>query len=88
MMGTMQWPEIQEHFPSQWLLIEATRAHSADDRRILDEIAVVDCFSDGRSAMERYSDLHRRDPMRELYVFHTDRKALDIRELNWLGIRP
>ena len=41
----MQWQDIRRHYPDQWLLVEAIKAHSEDDRRILDELAVVDTFA-------------------------------------------
>ena len=82
----MQWNEIREHFPHQWLLIEALAAHSVEDQRILDDIAVVQSFSDWVSGWNGYKDLHRKDPQRELYVLHTDREHLDIGEIRWLGL--
>lgn len=58
----MKWTDVRQRFPSQWLLVEATRAHSEDDRRIVEDLAVVDCFANGASAMKGYSELHRREP--------------------------
>ena len=83
----MQWPEIRRHYPQQWLLIEAIKAHSEDDKRILDEIPVIGTYPDSVEAMKDYAQLHKQAPERELYVFHTDRRALDITERRWLGIR-
>lgn len=83
----MKWQEIRRQYPQQWLLVEAIQAHSEGYKRILDEIAVVDTFSDSVSAMNNYSQLHRKAPERELYVFHTSRKTIDITERRWLGIR-
>jgi hypothetical protein len=37
--------------------------------------------------MQRYQELHQEAPERELYVLHTDREVLDIRERRWLGVR-
>jgi len=85
--GRGKWDEIRRQFPRQWLLVEAVAAHSSEGRRVLDDIAVVDTFSDAGVAMKSYQDLHHRSPQRELYVLHTDREALDITEVNWLGIR-
>ena len=83
----MQWQEIRKHYPQQWLLIEAIKAHSQANRRILEQLAVVDTFPDSVSAMKHYTRLHREAPERELYVFHTSRETLDITERQWLGIR-
>lgn len=83
----MQWSEIRRHYPDEWLLIEAIEARSEDDRRVLDDIAVVASFQDSVTAMKRYSRLHHEAPQRELYVCHTARQELEIQERRWLGIR-
>ncbi|MBI5653220.1 MAG: hypothetical protein HZC40_22655 [Chloroflexi bacterium] len=83
----MQWDEIRTRYPQQWLLIEAIQAHSESSRRILDQLAVVNSFSDSVAAMQTYSQLHHQFPERELYVFHTSRENLEITERRWMGIR-
>ena len=87
----MKWQEIREHHPQQWLLVEATKAHSeanvSGTYRVLEHLAVVSTFPDSVTAMKRYVELRRQAPERELYVFHTSRETLDIAERRWLGIR-
>jgi hypothetical protein len=83
----MQWHEIRRSYPSRWLLVEALAAQSHAGQRIVENLAVVGTYPDGTAAMTGYKELHRREPGRELYVVHTDRESLDIRELHWFGIR-
>lgn len=83
----MQWTDIRRHYPHQWLLVEALLAHSDSGKRQLDELAVVDAFSDGESALRAYLRIHRDAPVRELYVIHSDREELEITERTWLGLR-
>jgi hypothetical protein len=83
----MQWTDIRRHYPHQWLLVEALLAHSDSGKRRLDELAVVDAFSDGESALRAYLRIHRDAPVRELYVIHSDREELEITERAWLGLR-
>ncbi len=83
----MQWRDIRNHYPDRWLLVEAIKAHSENDKRILEDLAVVDTFDDSDQAMKGYAVLHREAPQRELYVFDTDREELDVSERRWLGIR-
>lgn len=83
----MKWQEIRTHYPEQWLLVEAIKAHSLNNKRILDQLAVVGAFPDSVSAMKGYTQLHHEAPERELYVFHSSREVLDITERQWLGIR-
>jgi hypothetical protein len=68
-------------------LVEAIKAHSEANKRILEQLAVVSTFADSVTAMRSYVQLRREAPERELYVFHTSREALDITERRWVGIR-
>jgi len=83
----MQWQEIRRHYPHQWLLVEAIKAHSESGKRILEQLTVVNTFSDPLAAMEFYKQIHQNLPEREFYVLHTDRETLDVSERKWLGIR-
>ncbi|MEZ4725973.1 MAG: hypothetical protein R3E79_02440 [Caldilineaceae bacterium] len=83
----MQWQEIRNHYPEQWLLVEAIEAHSAAGKRILEQLAVIDTFPDSVTAMKRYVKLQRAMPAREYYVFHSSRETLDITERQWIGVR-
>jgi len=83
----MTWIDIRRHYPHQWLLVEALLAHSKAGKRHLDELAVVDAFADGETALRAYLRFHRDAPMRELYVVHSDREKLEITERALLGLR-
>ncbi len=83
----MKWEEIRTHYPQRWLLVEAIKARSEANKRILEQLAVVGTFSDSGAALKSYQQLHHQAPERELYVFHTSRETLDITERRWLGIR-
>jgi hypothetical protein len=83
----MKWQEIRDRYPQQWLLIEAIKAHTEHDKRVLDQIAVLGAYSNSTTALQGYQQLHQEDPERELYVFHTSRTELDITERHWIGIR-
>ena len=83
----MKWHEIRTHYPQQWLLLEAIKAHSEANKRILEQLAIVGTFSDSSTALKGYQQLHHEAPERELYVFHTSRETLDVTERRWLGIR-
>ena len=83
----MKWEEIRTHYPQRWLLVEAIKARSEANKRILEQLAVVGTFSDSGAALKSYQQLHHQAPERELYVFHTSRETLDVTERRWLGIR-
>ena len=76
----MQWQEIREHYPRQWLLLEALEAHSEHEKRILDRLAVLGTYSDSPTALKVYAQVHREAPNKEYYVFHTSRENLNVGE--------
>ena len=83
----MRWPEIRQTYPEQWLVVEALDAHTEENHRVLDRIAVVEVCPDGAAAMKSYRRLHQQYPTREFYFVHTARENLDIKERWWMGIR-
>ena len=84
----MKWQDVKKRYIDQWILIEDLEASSENEERILDDISVIDVTgSDSKKALERYKELHRENKDRELYVVHTSREKLDIKEKTWIGIR-
>lgn len=84
----MNWEDVRQAFPEQWILIEATQAHTNEqNERILEEITPLKKFSNSPEAMRAYQEIHREDPKRELYVLHTSRKKPNIIEKKWVGVR-
>lgn len=82
----MRWVEIQERFPNEWVVLEATKAYSKEGQRYIEEMTVIDSFEDSTDALKRYSELHREDPHREYCFFHTSRPEVVARE-RYVGIR-
>ena len=76
----MKWEDIRAHYPTQWLLVEALKAHTEATERIIEDMAVIESFEDSQQALQGYANLHRAHPQRELYVLHTTRDALNIAE--------
>ena len=83
----MKWTEIRTRYPKKWLLVEAIKARTKADQRILMQLAVLGSFANSKVALQKYAQFHRQTPERELYVFHTSREKLIVTERKWLGIR-
>ena len=83
----MKWTEIRTQYPKKWLLVEAIKARTKADQRILMQLAVLGSFANSKVALQKYAQFHRQTPERELYVFHTSREKLIVTERKWLGIR-
>ncbi|UHA75124.1 hypothetical protein [Paenibacillus sp. 481] len=82
----MRWQEVQERFPEEWVVLEATKAYSEGGYRYIEEVVVIDKFADSTEALRRYSELHKQEPGREYCFFHTSRSELVARE-RYVGIR-
>ena len=84
----MQWSDVRQAYPNEWLIIEALDAETTPDhQRKLKRIDVIERCPDGGAALQNYRRLHHQYPLREFYYVHTGREELDIREQTWVGIR-
>jgi histidinol dehydrogenase len=83
----MNWKDVKEKYPNQWILFEALEAESKDGYRIVDEISIIDVFQEGNKALKEYSEKHKKDKTREMYVYHTSNSELKIKERIWIGAR-
>lgn len=83
----MQWQEIRQHFPNQWVLLEAVKAHSEANHWIVEDMAALEAFSDSEAMLRTYLKLHQAEPERDIFYFHTSQEQIDIVEDTWLGLR-
>ncbi len=83
----MKWSEARDIYPDKWLLFEAIEAFSENGQRIIKDISVINVFTDGRDALRQYSEKHKKDKSREMYVYHTKNEELTIGERAWIGVR-
>lgn len=86
-VSKLKWNQVRAQYPSQWVLVEAVSAYSADSIRYLDEVAVISNFPDSTLAWKEYKKLHLADRSREYYIFHTDNKTIEVKEEKFIGIR-
>jgi hypothetical protein len=83
----MKWKQVRETYPKKWLLIEAIKAHTKSNQRVIDQVAVLGAFATSKTALRKYAKIHHESPMRELYVFHASREKLQVMERRWVGVR-
>lgn len=84
----MQWTDVRQHFPDQWVLMETVKAHSDNGKLIIEEVSVLNHFADSTEMFREYARLHHESPLRELVFFHTSREILDIQERHALPLSP
>lgn len=83
----MKWPEAVKNYQNKRPLFEAIEAYSDSGKRIVNDITVINVFYDGSEALKDYSEKHKKDKIREMYVYHTSNKELIIEERSWIGVR-
>lgn len=84
----MKWEDVRRKYNNEWIIIEAINARTQGDNRLIDQLTVVDTFSNNNNgALREYVELHKTYPERELYVVHTSREQLNIKERRWTGVR-
>ena len=85
----MTWEDVRRILPNQWLVIEALEAHTEGNKRIFDDIAIVDTFHDNNKALLGYVRLQKKYRRRELLFAHTSQPELKIiDEGEWIAVRP
>ena len=84
----MKWKDVKSVYNNQWVIVEAVNAHSDGEKRVIEDLSIVEVFGDDSlKAMRKYKEIHRDNKQRELYVVHTSREELDIKEKTWIGVR-
>lgn len=74
----MKWSEIRRRYPNKCVLVEAISAYSKENKRIIEEMSVLEDHNNSRDAWSRYKTLHLECPARELYIFHTNNKNIEV----------
>jgi hypothetical protein len=83
----MKWNEIIKIYPDRLVLVEAIKARSRDRVRTIEEMSIVQEYSDSKEAWEGYKIFHKENPDRDLYIFHSSRENIEVMEEFFSGVR-
>jgi hypothetical protein len=83
----MKWHDVRKQYADRWVLVEALKANSIDNKRIIQDMAVISNHTDSTDAWKEYKSLHLSDPSRELYIFHTSNEEIEVIEQRFMGVR-
>ncbi|WP_160045595.1 MULTISPECIES: hypothetical protein [Paenibacillus] len=83
----MKWGEITELHPARFVLVEAIKASSNNHVRQLEDMAVIQDYDNPQDAWSGYKHFYKLHPTRELYVFHTSRRDVEVVEEFFSGVR-
>ncbi|MFT5163314.1 MAG: hypothetical protein ACI9FJ_001903 [Alteromonadaceae bacterium] len=83
----MLWNEVRKTYPEQWVVLEAISAHDVGNKRIFEDVAVVDAVDSSVTAQQKYRELHNQYPAREFLFVSTIKTQLDVTVHHWVGVR-
>ncbi|MBP1931468.1 hypothetical protein [Ammoniphilus resinae] len=80
----MLWSEVREVYPDQYVVLQALSFHIKDNKKVVDEVAVIKTIDSARDATR---ELVRSSGDR--FVYHTSKEKIEIeiRPTNGLRIR-
>lgn len=62
----MQWSEVRERFPNQFLLVEELKSHMENGELHVEEVAVIRPLANGKEAFDELMHAHDK-----VFVYHT-----------------
>ncbi|HHY74356.1 MAG TPA: hypothetical protein GX497_14255 [Bacillus bacterium] len=83
----MNWHDVQEKYPDQWVVVEALKAFSDEKKRTIETVSVIENTSDQDYAWKVYKELSLQNRNRELYMVHTSNPSIIVLEQNFYGVR-
>jgi hypothetical protein len=83
----MKWYVVREQFPDKLVLVESLTATSKNNIRTIEEMSILSDFTDSMTAWQEYKKLHKNNPDKELYIFHTSKEKAEVVEKFFAGIR-
>lgn len=78
----MKWEEVRRLYPNQFVKFQIVESHIIDDKKYVDEIALIKAMTDGKEAMEEF-----RKCKGEQFVYSTVNEEVVINIVRHVGIR-
>ncbi|MCM3761999.1 hypothetical protein M3212_14580 [Alkalihalobacillus oceani] len=81
----MQWKEVRQLYPNQWVQLEALKAHVIEDKKIIDEVALIKPIKTDQEATTSLLNSSG-----DTFVFHTSKPRIElniVRKPSYRGIK-
>jgi hypothetical protein len=76
----MKWQEVRQHFPNQWLLVQAMETRSEGGYCYWERVMVLEKFSNGSEALKGLNAYLKSHAPHDVFIFHTAREQLKLEE--------
>ena len=81
----MLWSEVCKDFPNSWVVVEALSSHQINDEKTVDEVMVLDVYSDSTAAWKLYKQIKQQKPKSDFLIASTVNNPLKIKIKDWVG---
>lgn len=78
----MTWSEVRELYPNKFIKFEVLSYSTLDNRRLVDDIAIIKVIGDNREAMKEFSQCKEGQ-----FVYSTTNEQVVIEVVKYIGIR-
>lgn len=81
----MQWEEVRRLYPNQWVQLEVIESHIEDDKKIIDEVAVIGSIKTDQEATKSLLNSSGNT-----LVYHTSKPQIEfniVRRPSYRGIK-
>lgn len=82
----MLWNEVRKTYPDRWVVFDSLKQHEEDNILYIEDIAVIEVFSDLNIAYKYYCNLHKQDKSRNLNIGDTRKEQLAFK-VERIGLR-
>ena len=78
----MKWSEVRDLYPNKFVKFEVLEYRTIDNKRLVDDIAIIRIIDDGKEAMREFSQCKEGE-----FVYNTKNEQIVIEVVKYIGIR-
>lgn len=78
----MKWEEVRRAYPNRFVKLQVLKSHIRDDKRIIEDVAVIDTFDNNKEATREL--VRAKD---NILVYHTGNEKIEIQIKKIFGYR-
>lgn len=78
----MKWAEVRKIYPNKFVKFEVLEYNTVENKRYVDDIAVIKVIDDGKEAMREFSQCKEGQ-----FVYSTKNEQIIIEVVKYIGIR-
>ncbi|MGL5067910.1 MAG: hypothetical protein ACRC6T_08890 [Sarcina sp.] len=78
----MKWSEVREKYPNTFVKIQALESHVSGNKRIIDNLGLLEIYTDGFAAMKDFKNNSEGE-----YIINTANTELEVELTKFISLR-